>query len=62
MNSAAFHTKSVLISEEGNLQPRKYGVCGQAPVLHLLICYGVREAVSKSVGSDHAGEAGKTRG
>lgn len=62
MDSAVFHTKSVLISEEGNLQPRKYGVCGQAPVLQLLICYRVGQAVSISVGSEHAGEAGKTRG
>lgn len=62
MNSFEFHTKSVLISEEGNLQPIKYRVCGKVPILHLLICYGVRQAVSRSVGSDHAGEVGKTRG
>lgn len=57
-----FHAKSVLISEEGNLQPRKYGVCGKAPVLHLLFSCGVRQAVSSSRGSDHAGDVGKARG
>lgn len=62
MNSVVFHTKSVSISEEGNLQPRKYGVCGKAPALHLLICYGFGQAVSRADGSDRAGELGKTRG
>lgn len=59
MNSVVFHAKSVVISEEGNLQLRKYGVCGKAPVLHLLFCYGVRQAASRSGGSDHAGEVAK---
>lgn len=57
-----FIKKSLLISEEGKLQARKYGVCGKAPVLHLLFCYGVRRAVSRSGGSDHAGEVAKQRG